>query len=700
MYAGNPKRTGGSGRHLVTAVVLAAAVLAAVPASAGDELRVQVAPGRAYCLPDGEVRFATTVRDGDGAIVEADLTWAVIPPRMGRIGQGGLFSAAGIEGRGIVRVTATHGGSSGTGHAVIEVSEEPPLRLSVIVSPSKAVAAAGGNVAFSATVTDPLTGDEVDARVSWFVIPEELGRIDESGAFLAGGHEGSGRVAARAHYEGREGIGGATVVVGAPEQPGLTVVVAPSRAAVHPGEQFRFETVVTDDSGAPVDARVEWSVLPGRLGVIDDEGLFTAGPEESVGRVVATVATSDGPVRGYSAIEVRRPGPGGVHVRVMPREVAVVQGGDASFEATVVGPDGEPIEAAVEWAVSPPWIGTVDSDGFFTAGEDFEEPATGGAWLGAVVASVETSDGTASDAARVLVRDAMPSLRLRIQPHRPVVSPGEDVQFEARIIGAEGSGLSTADWGVFPENLGTITPDGLFTANPAFGDPSSGEFGPHEGVVVARVALPDGTVLTDRAQVRVRIPGQPIRLVVRPVYAVVPRLESLQFEATIEGPEGQVLDLPVSWNVVPEFLGTITPDGLFTAGGLSIDPDAWNRPSGLVVAEVRVAGGLSFRGSAAVVVDLPSPEVVVNISPRSIALRPGESFQFEAQATLGDGSPIDLPFEWRVRDSALGSITSDGLFTAAPGVLPGQGRRTAVVVGARYHGRLYWDVAAVTVLDE
>jgi hypothetical protein len=681
----------------IAATLLVAALLAAAPASAQEELRVQIAPGRAYCLPDGEVRLTATVLGRDGEEVEADVSWSVIPPRMGRIDGAGLFSASGLVGRGIVRVTAQYEDERGTGHAVIEVSEEPPLRLAVAVEPRRVVAGSGEETAFSAKVTDPLTGDEVDAQVSWFVIPDGLGRIDESGAFSAGSGEGSGRVAARASYEGREGVGDAAVIVGAPPGPGLGVEVAPAQVAVHPGEEFRFEAVVTGDSGDPVDARVEWSVLPRRLGVIDGSGFFTAGPEESVGRVVATVATSEGPVRGYVAIEVRRPGPGGVQIRVRPTEAAVVPGGDAQFEAHVFGPDGEPLDVVVDWAATPPWIGFIDQDGFFTASEDFAEPPTGGAWLGAIVASIGTSEGTASDAARVHVRDTGSMLGLRIRPHRPIVAPGEDVQFESRIMGAEDSEELATEWGVIPGDLGTITPNGLFTANPVFADPSSGEFGPHEGIVSARVALPDGTTLTDRAHVRVRIPGQPIRMTVRPVFAVVPRLESVQFEVTVEGPAGQVLDLPVSWKVVPDFLGTISDDGVFTAGGVSIDPDAWNRPSGLVVAEVKVGGGLSFRGTAAVVVDLPDPQVTVNISPKSATLHIGESLQFEAEASLGDGAPIDLPFEWRVRDAALGTITDDGLFTAAAAIAPGHGRGTTVVVGTHYQGRLYWDVASVTI---
>jgi hypothetical protein len=703
MHAGHWKSEAGRrlkvrGRATFALVLLAAAMLMApAHAAGGEELRVDVSPARAHAAPDGSAEFAAAVYGSDGDEVDAVITWSVLPPSMGKIGADGLFEAAGVPGRAIVRAAAAHGAATGTGHAVVEVGSQPPSRLAVSVDPSRAVLAPGEQTGFEASVTDPLTGDEVDAEISWVVIPERLGSIDESGVFVAGPDEASGRVAARATYDGREGVGDAGIVIGSPPGPGIQITVVPGRALLRPGEESEFEAVVTDAAGNPVDADVEWSALPTRLGVVDASGLFTAGPDIGAGRLVATVPTTEGPARGFAGIEIRHAGPAGVRVRIRPSEAGVVPGGDVQFEAVVVGPGGDPLDVPVQWSVRPSWIGTIDADGLFIASEEMEEPAANGGWIGAVTASIETNEGTASDAARVMVRDPGSTLRVRIHPHRPVLAPGEQLQFEARVIGTGEPSDWTTEWAVFPGDLGTITPDGLLTANPAFGDPASGEFGPHEGVVGAQITLPDGSVLADRAHVRITTPGQPVRVHVTPSFAIVPPGESVAFEAVVFGPDGDAVEIPVVWRVTPAHIGTISSDGVFTASDLAIEPNSWQRPRGQVVAEVRAAGGQTFRGAAVVVIDLPNPEATVRISPKSVEVHEGESSQFHADARLADGTPVEIAFEWRVTDPALGDVTQDGVFTATETVPPGQSRRTTVVVGGMYGGRLYWDFATVRV---
>ena len=697
------KRRRGVARGRWTAA-LAAAVLASwglfagvVPTQAADALGVKVSPPQTYLRPGTEVRFTAVVTDADGEVVAADLTWSVIPQRLGWIEDDGTLLASDIPGRGIVRVVARSGGISGSGHAAIEVGAEPPRRLLVAVTPQGAVAPPGGEVQFVAAVTDAASGAVLDAELRWVVMPEEIGTVSGAGLFTAGAQTGSGRVAARAAYEGREGVGDAPVVVGTPEHADLRVTVSPPRALLRPGDEIVFEAVVVGANGEHVQADVEWSVVPQTLGVVSGGGVFTAGAGEMDGRVVATVMTESGPARGFAAVEVRRPGPAGLRVHIRPREAAVSPGGDVQFEAVVLGPDGEPIGVPVDWQVRPEWLGAVTSDGFFTAAEEFSEPASSGGWRGAVTASVTTSEGTASDAARVFVHAAGQSARLRIAPPRPVVAPGEDVQFEADVVGAGDPIGWTTEWTVFPPDLGTITPDGLFTANPVYGDPASPEFGPHEGSVGARATLDDGTTLSDLAHVLIRIPGSPVRVLVEPRVAVVPPSESIQFEVVVLGPDGEPVDVPVTWGVSPARIGTITPGGLFTASSEAGEPGSWQRPTGWVTAEVVLGAGRVFRGAAAVVIDVSNPEIVVHIAPRDATLRPGASQQFEAAVLDQSGAPVQLPVEWRVIDVAVGTVTPDGLFTATSAVPSGQTRQTRVVAAVTYGGQLYGDAAVVRV---
>ncbi len=666
-------------------------------AGAADALIVEVSPSQAHLRPGTEVRFTATVTGAQGRAAAADLVWSVIPPRLGWIEADGTLLASDIAGRGIVRVVARSGGASGSGHATIEVGNEPPRRLSVVVTPREAVAPPGGEVQFAAAVSDPASGATLDAELRWVVVPEGVGAVDGAGLFRAGQEAGSGRVAARATYQGREGVGDAGIVVGTPEHADLRVAVAPPRALLRPGDEIVFDATVIDADGEPVHVDVEWAAVPRTLGVVTEDGLFTAGPDGMDGRIVATVMTAAGPARGFAAVEVRRPGPAGLRVHIRPREAAVSPGGDVQFEAVVLGPDNEPLDVPVDWQVRPEWLGVIEPDGFFTAAEEFSEPASGGGWRGAVTASVATSEGTASDAARVLVRATGQTARLRVTPPRPVVAPGEQVQFEAEVVGAGDPIGWTTEWAIFPPDLGTITPDGLFTANPTYGDPNSPEFGSHEGTVGARATLDDGTTLSDLAHVRVRIPGSPVRVLVEPRVAVVPPTESVQFEVRVLGPDGEPVNVPVNWGVSPARLGTITQDGLFTASSNAGEPGSWQRPTGWVTAEVVLGAGRVFRGAATVVVDVPNPEVVVRVAPREVTLRPGASQQFEAAVFDQSGAPVSLPVQWSVADAAVGTVTPDGLFTATTLVPQGQTRQTRVTASVTHGGQFYGDVAVVRV---
>ncbi len=153
----------------------------------------------------------------------------------------------------------------------------------------------------------------------------------------------------------------------------------------------------------------------------------------------------------------------------------------------------------------------------------------------------------------------------------------------------------------------------------------------------------------------------------------------------------------MTWSVSPARIGTVTQDGLFTASSDAGEPGSWQRPTGWVTAEVVLGAGRVFRGAAAVVVDVPNPEVIVRVAPRDATLRPGASQQFEAEVLDQSGAPISLPVEWRVADAAVGTVTPDGLFTATSAVPQGQTRQTRVVATVTYGGQVFGDSAVVRV---
>ncbi len=599
-------RNRGSGTGSIGAVIALAAMLLislSSTAPAAEALTVRVSPDRANTTPGGSVSFSATVLDNAGTAVSASIIWTVIPPGLGSIDSAGNFTAGGAPGRAIVRAAADARGSSGAGHAVIDIGAEPPRRLTVVVSPSSVTLDPGNTQVYTAVITDPATGGGVDADVEWIVVPERLGNINAHGVFTASSESGSGRIAARAFYSDREGIGDAAVVVGSPAPAGAIVTVTPRSARFKPGEAGRFTAVVTAAGGALIDARIEWTVMPRMGGTIGPDGLFTAGPNSGAARIIASVATASGPARGIATVEIEFPGPAGITVRARPHEAAALPGDDIAFEAEVIGPDGAVLDVPVDWIVRPDWIGSIGAGGVFSASDEMSEPPQNGMWTGTVVASVETEEGRASDSARLTVRDVGPRLRLRLRPARPTLAPGQDIQFEGQVLGPGAPDDWRTEWAVMPADLGTITPDGLFTANPVFGDPTSGQFGPRDGVIVARATLPNGSVLTARAHAHIRTPGQPVRIRVTPTVATIEPGATMSFNAVVIGPGGDELNIPVTWTVRPPSFGTVTQDGVFTAAAGQGSPGHGQNPRGLVVAQISLPGGRVFQGAAAVIID-------------------------------------------------------------------------------------------------
>ena len=96
--------------------------------------------------------------------------------------------------------------------------------------------------------------------------------------------------------------------------------------------------------------------------------------------------------------------------------------------------------------------------------------------------------------------------------------------------------------------------------------------------------------------------------------------EQVQFDAEVYDSDGNVVDALVYWEVVPQRIGDVTADGLFTAG---------NEPGrGLVRAMVRLEDGQGV-GHALVRVGVePWERLVVKIDPRRGTTDPGGTIQY------------------------------------------------------------------------
>jgi hypothetical protein len=515
---------------------LAAAVL---PAWA-----LQVSPNPARLGPGESVSFSA-----QGADLGADISWEVIPAGLGKIDSRGFFTA-GRPGQGIVRAVAkARDGRTTLSHALIKIESGRPSRLKVEVTPPRTELRRGERIRFSCLVQTP-EGSPVDSPVVlWQVVPARLGNIDIDGNFTPL-MPGQGRVVARAEGPNAKGLGQSEILV-LEEGQQLEVELLPSRVRLKPGASAQISAQVRDASGQPVRAAVRYSLSPSTLGVIDDQGNFTAGSETGPGLVkaLATAGSRQGIGRALVVIEPTRRQ---YSVMIKPRQATVETGSSLELEAEVRDQDGKPAgQAMLDWKLIPEEIGTITPQGVFTAGE---RPG-----YGRIVASLAGDFGRGQDAATVRIVSRSRN-EIRISPSKSGLRPGQMVQFSARISNARSRQLEDARvrWTVSPPGLGTITQSGLFTAGPSAGS----------GMVVAEIPSEMGG---GRAAAPVTISNYQLKLNTPPNQYNIHSGELVQFAATLRDANGNDLSASAEfeWEVrtsIQNFGNIDRSTGLFRAG--------------------------------------------------------------------------------------------------------------------------------------
>ena len=236
---------------------------------------------------------------------------------------------------------------------------------------------------------------------------------------------------------------------------------------------------------------------------------------------------------------------------------------------------------------------------------------------------------------------------VKISPDTVELDIGQNQQFHIEATDAYGNSITDAEitWDTSGE-VGAIAPDGTLTTGTVAGTFDSG--------VVATA-----TMNSHSAQ------GTAVVTVLPGVLASVeiPDLElpaggTLQLEAVPEDRHGnRVDDADISWTISDEAAGTITEDGLLTAG-----IKAGSYPQAVKV--VAGQGGFEYWAKSAVVI-VPDALEQVALAPQKLELGIEQEQQFVAVAADMYGNRISgVEFAWSVDDKDAGKITQDGLFTA------------------------------------
>jgi len=148
---------------------------------------IVVSPSNADVETGENFQFAAQVRDQNGDLMDANVTWAA---NGGSVTSTGLYTAG--DAAGSYTVTAESEGLSATASVTVAAAEEESVPTSIAVSPSSADVEAGASFQFAAKVRDQ-NGDLMDAIVTWTATG---GSITTTGLYSAGNTPGTYSVTA------------------------------------------------------------------------------------------------------------------------------------------------------------------------------------------------------------------------------------------------------------------------------------------------------------------------------------------------------------------------------------------------------------------------------------------------------------------------------------------------------------------------
>jgi hypothetical protein len=222
------------------------------------------------------------------------------------------------------------------------------------------------------TVTFTATSLASEDPVTWAVLEEDGGTIDETGTYTAPETEGTYTVVAESSP--------LTQTTSVRVKKNVRVSVSPSLATVEPGASLTFGASVTGNVKT-----VTWSVAEGAAGgTITAAGVYTAPQTDGDYTVVAT-STADPTKSGLATVTVTaatlEPSLATVSVAISPQSASVDAGSTLQFTATVTGTT----DSRVNWWVAESAGGTVSANGLYTA------PATAGTYHVVAQSAADTS---------------------------------------------------------------------------------------------------------------------------------------------------------------------------------------------------------------------------------------------------------------------------------------------------------------------
>jgi len=533
----------------------------------------------------------------------------------------------------------------------IAFSKQPEnQKPELVISPAEAILTLpDGTATFTLTVEN---GDGV-SEVKWRVTGS-IGEITPIGPltakFTAGDKAARGAVIATAKVNGIQLTATALVKIAEGAAPQVTtkripVTVSPNPAPpLAPGDTQDFDVTPSGDS-------VQWRVIPGRIGTIDQTGLFTA-IQPGKGLVVVTVKVGDSVGTGKASVVVSgdktKPSPK-LELSVKPEYARVDANGSTEFVADVKGVEKNTL-SSVQWKVEPGNLGSIQPD----TGDKvtFSAGTTLGKAL--ITATLQVENEILTDwAVAEVVGDEKPNpakFKVAISPESASLQVGDSPQFTASIVGSSVDLPVSWSWSVAPKKLGSVTPPNgdktvSFTA-----------LEPGWGMLIVKADSNGRSMNVGQAKIFVSgKDGQNQKITIIPQSAEVNAGGSADF--TVVDMNGNPLTgVSITWKAVPDKLGTISGTGstiTFKAGDQAGHV--------LIMAKVGDSRGLGNAQARLTIRNAYGKlkAIITELQP----LRINEASNYVVSVTDSNGNKLDLTganIEWRVVPNHLGAFDGTG----------------------------------------
>ncbi|MBN2416834.1 Ig-like domain-containing protein [bacterium] len=239
-----------------------------------------------------------------------------------------------------------------------------------------------------------------------------------------------------------------------------------------------------------------------------------------------------------------------------------------------------------------------------------------------------------------------PQYKVRIDPGSAELSYGETAQFTAKLVAKDGTEKDTTfEWSVTRPLVGSVTQDGLFSA---------------QGAGVTHVVATAGR-LSAKAMVKVLDESKGSRdlwqIYITPGDTLLVPGDTVRYSARMVDTLGNVADTAFAWSTGNTDVAMIDSDG--TLAALAKGQTFVYARAGALYGKVHMT---ILRTKEEKNTRMRGYKILV--TPRDTLLIPGESIQYTAALVDTSGNEIDTSFTWSYEGAESGTITEDGFFSA------------------------------------